>query len=147
MEKIDILTEQLIIEWLKRAVVLKASHMLITYKIVGMIEEKDFKPIYVFENDDLEIIRENASTNWKRIKKEYIIKEMQEKIEYTHLLKSDYKKMQELYSSFNVKFETKEFEDFKYSKRILVEFKNENLEIWFNQNEEFISQEVVGKLE
>ena len=55
--------------------------------------------------------------------------------------------MQELYSSFNVAYETKEFDDYKYSKRISLSFNNKNLEIWFNQFEEFVSQEIVGSME
>lgn len=139
-------TEQEVFEWLKRGATLNAVHMLITYKIVGMIEKKDFKPVYIMQGDDLETIIENSSTDWRRIEKEYNISEMKEDVKFSHLLKSDYKKMQELYSSFNVAYETKEFEDYKYSKRISLTFKNENLEIWFNQFEEFVSQEIVEKI-
>lgn len=37
---------------LKRGATLNAVHMLITYKIVGMIEKKDFKPVYIMQGDD-----------------------------------------------------------------------------------------------
>ena len=140
-------TEQEIFEWLKRGATLNAVHMLVTYKIVGMIGEKDFKPVYIMQDEDLETVKENSSTNWRRIKKEYSISEMKEDARFSYLLKSDYKKMQELYSSFNVAYETKEFDDYKYSKRITLAFNNQNLEIWFNQFEEFVSQEIIGSME
>lgn len=135
-----------IIEWLKKGVALNAVTMIIRHKISGLINEKDFEPIYIFKDDDLESIREECNSNWKRIKKEYSIIEMQNNKEYAHLLKTDYTKMKEIYSSFNVLFEIKEFEDKKYHKRIAIPFKNQNLELWFNEYEEFVSQEIVERI-
>ena len=51
-------TEQEIFEWLKRGATSNAVRMLLTYKIVGMIGEQDFKPVYIMQNEDLETIRE-----------------------------------------------------------------------------------------
>jgi pyruvate kinase len=134
------------IEWLKKAVAINAAYMLITYEIVNMVEEKNFKPIYIMEDTNLEKIRLKNNDNWRRIKKEYQISKIKKDYKFKDLLKTDYQKIQELYSSFNVNYEKKDFDDIKYSKRILVEFTNENLEIWFNSYEEFVSQEIVGKI-